>query len=161
MRFPRSWPGTSLNLSRPFWIKIYQMIYVKKPDLKEKEFLDLLEKSRLLLLASLKTLSEKVTPASFENLVFEKMVESSKGTRFEGLVDHTKDRVFPDILAGRYFGAEVKMTTNDHWTSTGNSILESSRVPDVQKIYIIFGKLGGKPSIRYRKIGRASCRERV
>lgn len=50
---------------------------------------------------------------------------------------------FPDILAERYFGVEVKSTIKDHWTSTGSSIVETTRLSDVQTIYILFGKLGG------------------
>lgn len=45
----------------------------------------------------------------------------------------------------RVRGVEVKSTKNDHWTSVGNSILESTRVSDVERIYLTFGKLGGKP----------------
>lgn len=50
---------------------------------------------------------------------------------------------FPDILAERYYGVEVKSTEKNHWTSTGSSIVESTRLSDVQDIYILFGKLGG------------------
>ncbi len=50
---------------------------------------------------------------------------------------------FPDILAERYYGVEVKSTIKNHWTSTGSSIVETTRLSDVQTIYILFGKLGG------------------
>lgn len=50
---------------------------------------------------------------------------------------------FPDIVAEKYYGVEVKSTEKDHWTSTGSSIVESTRLPDVQSIYLLFGKLGG------------------
>lgn len=50
---------------------------------------------------------------------------------------------FPDIQAGRYYGVEVKSTKSDSWISTGSSIIESTRIPDVTKIYLLFGKLGG------------------
>ena len=50
---------------------------------------------------------------------------------------------FPDILVGRNFGVEVKSTNKDHWTSTGSSIVESTRDKDVECIYLLFGKLGG------------------
>lgn len=51
---------------------------------------------------------------------------------------------FPDIIAEQYFGVEVKSTKYDHWTSTGSSIIESTRDEDVENIYMLFGKLGGK-----------------
>ncbi len=58
---------------------------------------------------------------------------------------------FPDILVGRNFGIEVKSTNKDHWTSTGSSIVESTRDKDVECIYLLFGKLGGDiPEFRCR-----------
>ncbi len=50
---------------------------------------------------------------------------------------------FPDIQADRHFGVEVKSTKSDSWTSTGSSIVESTRIPDVSRIYMLFAKLGG------------------
>ena len=78
------------------------------------------------------------------------MCKAAEGTSFDGTVKQTGIFAFPDIIANKYFGVEVKMTTNDHWTSTGNSVLESSRIENVERIYIVFGKLGGKLGIRYR-----------
>lgn len=57
---------------------------------------------------------------------------------------------FPDINAGG-FGVEVKYTSRDRWYAIGNSIFEGSRDPDVDSIYIIFGKAGGKPEVRWRR----------
>lgn len=51
---------------------------------------------------------------------------------------------FPDIIAESYYGVEVKSTKENHWTSTGSSIVESTRVPNVERIYMLFGKLGGE-----------------
>jgi len=48
-------------------------------------------------------------------------------------------------LLRKYYGVEVKSTKDDHWTSTGSSILETTRVSDVERIYMTFGKLGGNP----------------
>ncbi len=50
---------------------------------------------------------------------------------------------FPDIIAEKYYGVEVKSTKEDHWTSTGSSIVETTRVENVDDIYMLFGKLGG------------------
>jgi hypothetical protein len=55
---------------------------------------------------------------------------------------------FPDIAVGR-FGVEVKFTMNDTWLSIANSVLETNRVADVEKIFIMFGKMGGVPSVRW------------
>lgn len=71
--------------------------------------------------------------------------ECSKGTVFENTIEKISGQRFPDIVAAKYYGVEVKSTKNNHWTSTGSSILESSRIADVERIYMTFGKLGGMP----------------
>lgn len=55
---------------------------------------------------------------------------------------------FPDIALGEY-GVEVKFTLSDTWKSIANSILESQRAEGVKYIYIVFGKMGGKPEVRW------------
>lgn len=50
---------------------------------------------------------------------------------------------FPDIIAEKYYGIEVKMTKKDHWTSVGGSIVESTRDKFVEDIYVLFAKMGG------------------
>ena len=53
-----------------------------------------------------------------------------------------KAQAFPDIAVGD-FGDEVKFTLSDTWKSVANSVLETQRVENVRKIYIVFGKMGG------------------
>lgn len=55
---------------------------------------------------------------------------------------------FPDIAAGK-FGIEVKFTINDTWLSIANSVLETNRVATVEKIFVVFGKMGGTPEVRW------------
>lgn len=50
---------------------------------------------------------------------------------------------FPDIQAELYYGVEVKTTLKNSWKSTGSSIVESTRIEDVDMIYMMFAKLGG------------------
>jgi len=57
---------------------------------------------------------------------------------------------FPDIVLGT-FGVEVKFTTNDTWRSIANSVFEGTRNRTVEKIYIVFGKIGGSPEVRWGK----------
>ncbi len=125
------------------------MIYAEKKNASEENFIALLEKSRGLLVTEIRA-DNKITALDFEGLVCEKMCEASSGTEFEGTIKQTGVHAFPDIVANGYFGVEVKTTTKDHWTSTGNSVLESSRVEDVKRIFIMFGKLGGQADVRYR-----------
>lgn len=78
-----------------------------------------------------------------ENLVAQAIEECARGTLFENSIDVVSGQRFPDIVAAKYFGVEVKSTQKDTWKSTGSSILESTRVSDVERIYMTFGKLGG------------------
>lgn len=59
-------------------------------------------------------------------------------------------QAFPDIaVAGTGAGIEVKFTMNDTWRSVANSVLETNRVRDVEKVYLLFGKMGGVPDVRW------------
>lgn len=69
-------------------------------------------------------------------------IECAKGTKFEGTISLVSGSSFPDIVAAKYYGIEVKSTQQNHWTSIGSSILESTRLSDVERIYLTFGKLG-------------------
>lgn len=125
------------------------MIYSEKKNAVEENFIELLEKSKIFLVALLKK-DKNISPLDFEGLVCEKMQEASIGTEFEGTIKQTGVHAFPDIVANGYFGVEVKITIKDQWTSTGNSVLETSRIEEVERIFIMFGKLGGQPDVRYR-----------
>lgn len=57
---------------------------------------------------------------------------------------------FPDIDINE-FGVEVKFTQKDTWRSIANSINESDRVQSVLHIYLVFGKMGGVPEVRWAR----------
>jgi hypothetical protein len=57
-------------------------------------------------------------------------------------------QAFPDIAVGR-FGVEVKFSLNDTWRSVANSVLETNRIESVEKVYLVFGKMGGIPEVRW------------
>jgi hypothetical protein len=59
-------------------------------------------------------------------------------------------QIFPDIVVGE-FGIEVKFTTNDTWRSVANSVFEGTRSESVERIYLVFGKFGGKPEVKWDK----------
>lgn len=59
---------------------------------------------------------------------------------------------FPDIAVGE-FGLEVKFTTNDTWRSVANSIFETFRDRNAIHIYVIYGKMGGAPGVRWARYG--------
>lgn len=56
---------------------------------------------------------------------------------------------FPDILVGDNYGVEVKSTKGNSWVSTGSSIVESLRDEQVQRVYMMFGRLY-EPDIDFR-----------
>jgi len=97
-----------------------------------------------------KTPTQKMDGVSFEFFVFEQMCLAAKDTKFEGSIAQTGKQTFPDIIANKYFGIEVKVTAEDKWVSTGNSVAEGTRVDDVGRIYMFFGKLGGTPGIKFK-----------
>jgi len=88
------------------------------------------------------------TSAQFENRVREVLDDLLKD-EVSLRVDFTPPpQEFPDIALGEY-GVEVKFTLSDTWKSIANSILESQRAAGVKYIYIVFGKMGGKPEVRW------------
>jgi hypothetical protein len=76
-----------------------------------------------------------------EDCVLEAYEECAEGTEFEGTIRKADVQKFPDIIVNGYYGVEVKSTKADSWKSTGSSILESSRIESVKRIYMVFGKL--------------------
>lgn len=87
--------------------------------------------------------------SSFENRAREILSELLEAHKIP--VDFSpKPQIFPDIVLGS-FGIEVKFTTNDTWRSIANSIFEGTRDEAVEQIYVLFGKMGGKPEARWGK----------
>lgn len=88
------------------------------------------------------------TAQQFENRV-RKVLDDLLCDEEDLNVDFTPPpQAFPDIAIGEY-GVEVKFTLSDTWKSIANSIQESRRTQKVQYIYIVFGKMGGKPEVRW------------
>lgn len=53
---------------------------------------------------------------------------------------------FPDIEIKPSYGVEVK-TSHSGWSSIGSSIIESTRIPNIELIYMVFGNLKNNPPI--------------
>jgi len=80
--------------------------------------------------------------------------EKAIGTSFEDTIILMLEPAFPDIITEpeRFpFGVEVKTTRQNHWTTVGNSILESTRVEGIDYIYLLFGKLVRPIDFRFRR----------
>lgn len=76
-----------------------------------------------------------------EEDVYNCLLKSSKGTIFEGTIELVSGISFPDIIANNYFGVEVKSSISNSWKTLGGSILETSRIKGIEKIYLTYGKL--------------------
>jgi hypothetical protein len=129
------------------------MIFVDKNTVQEDHFLSLLSNTKTNCLTELQTMRTEAIQLNgdkFETLVYNNSVKASMHTEFEGHVIQTGPHAFPDIIANGYFGMEVKVTKDNKWSSTGNSILETTRIDGVERIYMFFGKLGGGTDIKYR-----------
>ncbi len=85
-----------------------------------------------------------------EEDVFDAMSRCAVNTEFEGTIQLVSGASFPDIVANKFYGVEVKSTNKNHWKSIGSSILESTRNQEVERIYLTFGKLGAPISFMSR-----------
>ncbi len=135
------------------------MIIAKNPDATENEFVSLLSNSHDLINASSKqdpASYKDLTATQFEEDVFNKLCRASVSTNFKNKIELISGHRFPDIVAEhivekRFFGVEVKITKDNKWISTGNSVLETTRHEKVERVYLYFGKLASPPQFKFRK----------
>ena len=76
----------------------------------------------------------------------EKAVENTSRIAKESFHPHA----FPDISVNG-FGVEVKHTNKDSWLAVGNSIFEGMRDETVERVYVVFGKMGGWPAVKWAR----------
>lgn len=133
------------------------MIFSENPDPKLNEFAKLLESGRRALNEDAKKRPDYYKTRNAQKLeadVLDVMTEVSQGTCFEKSLTLISGHKFPDIIAeinkNKYYGVEVKSTSQNHWESFGNSVLESSRCENVERIFIMFGKLASPIEFKAR-----------
>lgn len=98
------------------------------------------------------SLSESIAyhqPDAFENLVRE-VLKVITGRADLRVARDTHPHAFPDIAVNG-FGIEVKFTNKDSWLAVGNSVFEGMRIPNVEDIYVVYGKAGGEPEVRWAR----------
>lgn len=120
------------------------MVISLNPEPNKQIFQSLLEKTIQTLDAESKINQDKylgLLGNKLENVVADVMIENAKGTLFENSIELISGQKFPDIIANKFYGVEVKTTKQNHWTTTGNSVLESTRVDGIERIYMLFGKM--------------------
>ena len=89
------------------------------------------------------------TSKEFENRVRE--VLEQLGSTYQVAVDYDPHPyIFPDIAVGE-FGVEVKFTEKDTWRSVANSVFETFRNQEVVFVYVVFGKMGGRPEVKWSR----------
>lgn len=112
-----------------------------------EEFEPLLDKAAAQLGEDVRASAKYHSPTEFEKRVFAVMQSVARDSAIE-IKPTFHPHAFPDIHANG-FGVEVKTTTKDSWLSVGNSVFEGMRDPDVSQIYVMFGKMGGMPSVKW------------
>ena len=115
----------------------------RKPTL--DEFRELMSKTDAMLNAEAKDREAYYkgrNGTQLEEDVYDALIRCAVHTPFEGTIRLVSGASFPDIVANRFYGVEVKSTSKNQWKSIGSSILESTRVESVERIFLTFGKLG-------------------
>jgi len=129
------------------------MIVSVNSEPNRKEFDLLLNSTISELNVHAKNSSKKVATLLGRNIepyVKDVMSDLAVGTAFENSIELIGGQKFPDIIAKKYYGIEVKTTTQNHWKTTGNSVLESTRVDDIERIFMLFAKLASPIEFRCR-----------
>lgn len=83
--------------------------------------------------------------------------EVAIGTNFENTIEIISGQRFPDIVAAKYYGVEVKSTKDDKWTMIGGSVAEGTRIEDVEHIFLLFGKLHKPIEFKTRRYEACLC----
>ncbi len=129
------------------------MIYSSNPVPHKNEFEQLLSVSK----QELDDLASKnpnqilaLGGVQFEPYLADILKNNSRGTPFENSIRITAAQDFPDIIVKNFYGIEVKTTNKNHWRTTGNSVLESRRDKDAERIYMFFGKLSDPIQFKFR-----------
>ena len=117
--------------------------------MKKEEFEKILTEAAERLQAAIKADRANRKPDAFESLARKVLAELTKNESIAVKQD-PHPHAFPDIAINGY-GVEIKSVTQDSWRSTANSIMETMRESSAREIYLLFGKMGGKPEVRWRK----------
>lgn len=120
----------------------------------ESDFTELLSNAQKILEEKWQNIPEEVSqisPDEFEKQVAEALSTAALGTVFESTIQLVTGHKFPDISVMGHYGVEVKSTKSDHWKTLGNSVLESTRIREIETIYIFFAQLLKNPKLKFRK----------
>ncbi|MBL1275173.1 MAG: hypothetical protein COB30_003720 [Ectothiorhodospiraceae bacterium] len=112
-------------------------------------FESILDRAIIVLTKELASCANKPGSQKFENRVREVLSEvlSENGVEID-MAPPAQE--FPDIVIGQY-GIEVKYSEKDTWRSIANSVFEGRRNESVKHVYLLFGKAGGIPEVKWNK----------
>lgn len=85
-----------------------------------------------------------------ERYSYEILQDLSRDTPFDGSIELVSGQFFPDIIAKKYYGVEVKTSKSGTWKSIGSSVAEGTRIKGIERIYLLFGKLTTPADFRCR-----------
>lgn len=85
------------------------------------------------------------TAVEFENAIRNHLQDEGLPVDFK-----PHPHAFPDIALGE-FGVEVKFTEKDTWRNIANSIFEGTKDSSVKHVYLVYGKMGGVPEVKWGK----------
>jgi len=85
-----------------------------------------------------------------EDDVLYALKKAAHNTEFQGSIKKVSGQKFPDIVAKKYYGVEVKSSKDESWSTLGGSINESTREEGVERIFLTFGKLATPIEFRSR-----------
>lgn len=88
--------------------------------------------------------------SKLEKYSFCVLSELSKNTSFEGSIELVSGHYFPDIVAKKFYGLEVKTSKSGTWKTIGSSVAEGTRIKDIERIYLLFGRLTDPIDFRCR-----------
>lgn len=121
--------------------------FVHKEDLNKKQFEQVLDSLCFRLTNECAKGEPFMASSAFEARVRQLTSDLLKESSLD--VDFTPHPYgFPDIALGAY-GIEVKFSVNDTWRSVANSVFERFKNEDIRNIYVVFGKMGGAPEVRW------------
>ncbi|WBU62733.1 hypothetical protein [Paracoccus aerodenitrificans] len=119
----------------------------------QKEFEQVLTEVTNLLTKDIQLSSDHHRPSVFEDFV-RVTIQGVLRERGHAAAMDPRIQGFPDIAVGQ-FGVEVKCTESDSWRCIANSVSEGNAIADVNHIYVIYGKIGGIPEVRWADYGRS------
>lgn len=113
----------------------------------QNEFDELLTTVAATLTQEVRDSPELRTPSAFEARA-RALLRERAGEQGIDVDPEAHAQVFPDIPVGE-FGVEVKVNSTDSWRSVANSVFEGTRHENVKYVYVLFGKMGGTPEVRW------------